>query len=276
MRPSEIWEIGPDLAAKMLEQNQHNRNISERKVKEYARDMKEGRWMENSSSIAIDPNGNLFNGQHRLWAIIESGKTFRFHVITEHLPREMVWGTLDINMGRTLKQKLAMAFMDKGVKYDPNLIGGMARLVWFYDNCPLDINWTSGPKYTATMMEDFSISICDNDYTALAAATSPAVGSIFRAGKTWWAGAIYVIARDTKYPELVEEFINGVIQGAGLDLGDPRLTFRNYLSRNEAPHTLRDQRAIFGITLKAWNKFVRREKSTVLAFRVDENLPKPV
>ena len=40
-----------------------------------ARDMKAGHWRLTHQGIAFDPAGVLIDGQHRLWAIVESDTT---------------------------------------------------------------------------------------------------------------------------------------------------------------------------------------------------------
>lgn len=70
-----IMTITPEIAEEMLKRNANNyRAIDKRKVEMYAREMEKGLWEQNYEAIQIDENGNLKNGQHRLLAIIRSGK----------------------------------------------------------------------------------------------------------------------------------------------------------------------------------------------------------
>lgn len=66
--------ITPDDAKKYLEFNGSNRTLSTSKVKQYARDMANGNWVLNGESVCFFENGVLKDGQHRLKAIIQSGK----------------------------------------------------------------------------------------------------------------------------------------------------------------------------------------------------------
>ena len=66
--------ITPAMAMDWLETvNNRNRPVSERHVNVLARDMENGKWKLTHEGIAFDPNGILLDGQHRLWAIVESG-----------------------------------------------------------------------------------------------------------------------------------------------------------------------------------------------------------
>ena len=71
-----IEKITPETARKYLTQNIGNyRKLSMSKVKQYAEDMKNGRWELNGESIVFDENGVLKNGQHRLAGIVKAGVT---------------------------------------------------------------------------------------------------------------------------------------------------------------------------------------------------------
>lgn len=68
-------------AMKLLESNTMNRKVKDQVVQGYARDMREGQWLDSSTTpLKFDQNGVLVDGQHRLWAVIESGKEIRFLV----------------------------------------------------------------------------------------------------------------------------------------------------------------------------------------------------
>ena len=67
--------VSPDLATEWLERRGNNRPVRDTTVHTYAHEMKEGRWKFNGQPIQFDEAGALLNGQHRLWAIVESGVT---------------------------------------------------------------------------------------------------------------------------------------------------------------------------------------------------------
>jgi hypothetical protein len=64
--------VTPDQATKWLEGNTHNRKLHQSVVERYARDMKAGKWQLTHEAIAFDSKNTLIDGQHRLWAVIES------------------------------------------------------------------------------------------------------------------------------------------------------------------------------------------------------------
>ena len=78
--------ITPDLASEWLGGNVRNRPVKQPVVDAYAADMAAGRWRDNNTAIAFDRHGTLIDGQHRLWAIIESGCRIRMIVATGLAP----------------------------------------------------------------------------------------------------------------------------------------------------------------------------------------------
>lgn len=77
----ELVDVTPDRAATWLEQtNRRNRKIKESVVVQYARDMRDDKWILTHQGIAFSPDDILLDGQHRLWAIVESGRTVPMYV----------------------------------------------------------------------------------------------------------------------------------------------------------------------------------------------------
>jgi hypothetical protein len=64
--------ITPETAAAMLAKNIGNRIPRPNTVRFYAAEMTAGRWQETHQALAVDCDGNLVDGQHRLLAIVLS------------------------------------------------------------------------------------------------------------------------------------------------------------------------------------------------------------
>lgn len=78
--------VTPNKAQEWLEANTRNRNLSRRKVKLYADDMRKNRWTLHHQGIAFYDNGELADGQHRLAAVIESGRNVMM-VVVRKIPK---------------------------------------------------------------------------------------------------------------------------------------------------------------------------------------------
>lgn len=129
-----IVDITPELAKKWFNQNTHNRNFRERVAKAYAADMRAGNWREDGQSIRFAEGdvvlldnppihgGALLDGQHRLWAIAESGVTVRMLVVS-NLPED-TQDTMDTGAKRSLADVLKL----RGEDYYVTLAAALFRV----------------------------------------------------------------------------------------------------------------------------------------------------
>lgn len=106
-----IVNITPEQAAKMLERNVRNRNISKRRVVFYAEEIKKGNWMLNGESIRFNDKNQLIDGQHRLSAIIKANVSVEMIVITGLNPE--VFKNIDTGRNRNGGDALSIIITDK-------------------------------------------------------------------------------------------------------------------------------------------------------------------
>lgn len=102
------WElITPEEAKKLLGTMKRNRTLQPNAVDRFALDMVKGNWAANGETVKIDWTGNLLDGQHRLHAVIESGKAQWVLVVRGLDPKSIT--TMDTGTTRTLAQALGLA-----------------------------------------------------------------------------------------------------------------------------------------------------------------------
>lgn len=75
-------EMTPELATKYLQRNTINRKVRQAEIRRLLAAIHSNEWTVSHQGIAIDVNGNLQDGQHRLMAIAQSGKTVPILVTT--------------------------------------------------------------------------------------------------------------------------------------------------------------------------------------------------
>lgn len=80
LEDNKTW-IGPSLASRLMDNNASNRSFRESHAKDIARQMKLERWKASPEPIVITNRGRLVNGQHRLWAVVETSTTQEFSVV---------------------------------------------------------------------------------------------------------------------------------------------------------------------------------------------------
>jgi len=88
-----------------------NRKIKEWLKDAYKRDIENGRWIPSDESIGIDYNHTVYNGRHRLTAILESGKEWPFYITFNCL--EEAKFTVDSGAKRNSSEKLRMVIDTK-------------------------------------------------------------------------------------------------------------------------------------------------------------------
>ena len=77
---TETIRITPRQAKAMLASNTSNRKPNPNRIKYYANLMKNGKWHLTHQGIAIAADGTIVDGQHRLMAVLDSGKSVMFNV----------------------------------------------------------------------------------------------------------------------------------------------------------------------------------------------------
>ena len=75
--------VSPDVATAMLDDAKDliNHRVGLQAVRRFASDIVSDRWEYPAQPIIVDAHGVLLDGRHRLWAVIESGRTVKFVVL---------------------------------------------------------------------------------------------------------------------------------------------------------------------------------------------------
>lgn len=74
--------VTPKKAEFYLNRNQINRKLYDGRAEQYATDMANGKWTRCVTPISFYVDGNIADGQHRLWAIVMTGISQRFIIVT--------------------------------------------------------------------------------------------------------------------------------------------------------------------------------------------------
>jgi hypothetical protein len=112
-------KITPAKAEKMLNSNKSNRKLREGVVEKYTEDMRNGRWTQCPVPISFLYDGTVADGQHRLWAIVESGVAQTFNVTRGLTKEDML--NIDTGLPRNLVDNSRIAGLDPSLSH--GLIG---------------------------------------------------------------------------------------------------------------------------------------------------------
>lgn len=129
MKPTATLErISPKQAREILDtaNSENFRKMDKDYVRNLAKAMGDGNWDVNGEPLIFDSNGNLIDGQHRLAACAESGKTLETIVVRGVDPTYV----RSIDVGR--KRTIAMLLSSRGVKFSNN-VAAAVRLYKSYE-----------------------------------------------------------------------------------------------------------------------------------------------
>lgn len=130
--------VEPIDAERWLDQNEANRNVRQRVVNGYSRDMEAGQWLTTGETIKFDKAGNLLDGQHRLTSIVQTGIAQRLLLV--HGLDPAVRTVIDTGAVRTGGDALRMAGIGGS---NPYALAAAARLTTLWDSGRLT-HMTSG------------------------------------------------------------------------------------------------------------------------------------
>lgn len=96
-----VMEVTPALAAEWLKKNASNRRIRSWYVTELADAMTAGMFQTTHQGVALNPAGELIDGQHRLLAVVKSGVTVTMPVATNVNAESYRMLMVDVGRGRS-------------------------------------------------------------------------------------------------------------------------------------------------------------------------------
>jgi hypothetical protein len=240
----EVVEINPEQAAAMLETMQVNRRLRHNWIEDLKGRMERGEWQEEAQDpIRFNKQGHLFDGQHRLWALIESGKSFKFLVL-RGLPIETM-AVFDSGRKRTVADYLRL----NGVEHADSVAGSLNFLRSYEVHGEMDYSWGSvklSPTAALSFVESHA-GIAD------AVTICGAVVKVLGGGVSRWL-AIHYILSDIDTADTAH-FFSRLAQPTDLEATSPILHLRTRLSQNRQSARRMSKREHSALVFKAWNAY---------------------
>lgn len=256
----EVMTITPPLAREWMERNIGNRHMRAAVVERYARDMEADAWQLNGETIVL--NGDrILDGQHRLRACIQSGRSFQSVVVTD----------ADSDVMRTIDQGLSRNSADvlrwRGYTLDPNNLAAAVSLTMRWDQ---GILLRGGMIPTAREVEQYLDAHPELDAAVRGVRHMRTAPLRLRPSI---AASVYAKAMRSS-PEDAGEFFGRLWDGEELKRGDAILALRRLLISNAARVGYRmNQNHLLAVTVKAWNDWVTGEPLEVLGWRAGGRNP---
>ena len=231
-----------EWAAKLLADRHINSPISENQVQMICADMRAGRWRgENGNTIKLCPDGRLIDGQNRLTAILRAGGIVVPMLIARGVdPDAETFRTIGDCRRRSVGDNLARQGIPNYVQ-----VATAARAALIY------VAGLSGKHSTSELLEFIERYPYLREAQAVVSQTRPFTTSQV-------AAVLFLANTKRRRDALVADFGDGLRTGASLDLGDPRLTLRNWHMAGRGLHRVRGKattRDCFEAAVRAWNAF---------------------
>lgn len=248
-----VLEVGPSEARALLARNAHNRHLRPTHVHALADAMRRGEWELNGESIKLAADGALLDGQHRLAAVVESGRTIATLVVTG-LPVE-TQETMDTGRRRRLADLLTI----RDVPYAHSTAATLTALHRFEATARFDASTTPTPAQALAMLEarpELETSV------RLARRLTREIG-----GPTGVFAALHHVFRQ-RDADAADAFFANLMTGANLAPDDPILHLRRQVSRTRKDRSYAQRpNHVAALTIKAFNLWRARKRVEVLAYK---------
>ena len=259
----ELVAVTPDMALEMLEKNDMNRNGDEKRVRQYAKDMKAGLWQMNGTTIVFAEDGTLLDGQHRLWAITEAKVTVQLLIVYNASKDSIV--TLDIGKTRTASNIMQIERSAHSVT-----AAMLTKLLWLHD-------FIDGNLSPATCRMDVSNDSLRTFYNERKDMIEYAATIAERGGhhfvKSHMALAYCVIGKNTAYRYKLKAFFDTLKTGSDIGMKHPIMTLRNRLFENRLGVRSLSVQETLAAYIRVWNAYVRGNDLTVIRWNASEPIP---
>lgn len=238
-----VEQIGPAEAQALLANTASNRRLRQGRIDQYARDMKAGRW--SSSVLRFDPEGNLVDGQHRLWAIITSETAQPFYVergVT-------AISTIDSGMARTAGDVLAI----NGEASAITLASAVRFARWFEEYPGLAPSGNSHSPFSPDeIVEHLDANPGLRDAIRWSKATFQKGLPSYTSGSL--AAALYYLTSQIA-PDTAKEFWEQLTSGADLKANSATYALRQLIiaDRLKPANERMLTNELAAVTIKAWN-----------------------
>lgn len=247
--------VTPDLAKHYLSCNTENRAIRPKHTNRLTHDMNEDRFKITHQGIAFDENGVLIDGQHRLNAIVASGKG-QWLLVTTGLPSKSKQ-VVDNGARRRAADFMPGAYRDQRA--------AVVRIL-------LAVTAMEGPftaqqlAYEIQQVTDSAIQaawdVFSDDFDELCGMSHEAAKNVATCGPAALLSAALV------YPKRRMEWLEGLKTMVGLTPGDPRLALLRFRG---GPKRIQTPVAAF-VSMKAAKAFDSEKEMNLLRYSPTEKL----
>ena len=273
----ETVTLTPEDAQKLLaiSEGQIQRPIKITVVNRIVHAIQAGQWRTTHQAIALDADGRIVDGQHRLAAIARAGIPVQLQVARD-VPRD-AFDVIDTGSPRSPGDILRIAGYDQGTA-----LAGALRVLLMYDACVGTTDAFNTMRGQFTSADILRLAATERGRAISRAQTIARTtgSSLGRIGYASWISVFIVLLSEAEgiSPDIAVEYMAAIREGANLGAGSPILALRRHLASDTGlvRATRMGERAQVGlaITIKTFNKWVAGDTSAVASFKLGvERMP---
>ena len=271
----ETVDMTPEDAAKLLSvsQGQRQRRLRQANIDRLTHAITSGQWRLTHQAIALNRDGVVIDGQHRLTAIAAAGVTCRV-TIARDVPDE-TFDVIDTGSVRSPYDVLTLAQIPNAAK-----MAAAVRYLLVYEDVmgTTDSFGTHRTKFTSTDILNVAGSERGQELNQSLNAATGVMWTVGRPGFGTWMGTVIQLMRESPVDDgLCLEFIERLRDGANLKPGSPILSLRRYLTSDGGLIKANGgDRAQIGIAtaIKAFNVWLEGGERQLFTFKTGiERMP---
>lgn len=265
--------VTPEFAAELLTRNTGNRKVIKTWVDQLAQDMTRGRWQENGETIIVSRSGKILDGQHRLLAVIKSGRPVYMLILFGISDDRKVMASIDQGKNRTVANILQMAGspVNSHIQWTGNLLASLTA-------DETELHFRANRPLQAEFLEKHLDEIVPwAQWSRQMSGLSPMIELNRRRGRSISSAALNVLAlhmtRRNADPEVFQEFIEGALLELPvarmaeltqvrmdlLKLVNRRLKNGHQLGRSGGGSAVRPLMNEYALYIRVYNRYVRNE-----------------
>ena len=254
-----IMEVNPSTAEQLLKYNTANRPLNQNHMGWLSMQMKEGLWRFIGNQILWSKENTLLNAQHTLNAIIDSGKTQRFLVLSG-IPKESM-SVIDTGRVRTAGDVFALNNVPNA-NACAGIINKIVKFEHGYKHTSIQNGGIKGKRISITHEIRLRKYLSDKDGFDFITrkAMSFYTECRYLTPSIW--GLCFYLARNKDF-HAADEFFTKLAFGVGLKQNDPVYAVRRKLekeyNKNKTTVKKTPKDAFFYWIAYGWNKF-RQQK----------------
>lgn len=258
----EFVDVTPEMATKWLdEENTQNRNMRYRVAGSYATDMEADEWDLNGETVKFADDGTLIDGQHRLQAIKDSGKTLTLIVVRGL--KMSAQATIDRNTVRRFSDTLRITYKE------PNhlALAALVRAV---------LLWKKGYKKPSSGYIPSSKQLEHTylEHPELGFIVSRATNIAKKSGLTPSVVGLCMWIFEQSNPTEADVFFDRLADGQNMGRGNPIYELRRQAGDWKGDKSKRISRWQMAVLIKVWNWYLEGKTDVAqISFRMGGQNP---